>query len=204
MASAAQSPHLRHSSQRISIVKHHQRFSSQGRFYRIDSAVSKPAPGPDKASQLQLATQKLGARLSSVQEILKETKTILKAVEQSDTQLAVWFDHNKDRMKPRVDSSPRPSPGPLVITPTAKGDSDEDYTFLQAAVVNEPPRRKSPGKQRELVIEDYDEETRRVIKAIRRKELIEKPAEVDQSFRPEINKIFGKGGTLEQANPRYN
>lgn len=140
-----------------------------------------------------------------MQEILKETKTILKAVEHSDTQLAVWFDHNKDRMKPRVDSSPRSSPGPLVITPTAKGgDSDEDYPFLQAAVVNDSPRRKSPGKERELVIEDYDEETRRVIKAIRRKELIEKPAEIDHSFRPEINKIFGKGGTLEQANPRYN
>ena len=63
-------------------------------------------------------------------------------------------------MKPRVDSSPRSSPGPL-LTPTVKDESEEEYPFLQAAIVNDSsPRKKSPGKQRELVIEDYDEETR--------------------------------------------
>lgn len=41
------------------------------------------------------------------------------------------------------------------------------------------------------IIEDFRER-------ISEKEVLLKPTTIDYNFRPEINKIFGKGGTLEK------
>lgn len=48
-----------------------------------------------------------------------------------------------------------------------------------------------------MIVEAYDEETRRYQRSIKRKELLTKPVKVDYQFMPEITKIFGKGGTIE-------
>ena len=99
-----------------------------------------------------------------------------------------WLDQHKERMKTRLEISPRSDYSGPLISPTVNEESEDEFFFLGNRETKEPSpekqfgsaKKKSPRKQliRELVIEDYDEETKRFIKSIRRKELIEKPERI--------------------------
>jgi hypothetical protein len=65
---------------------------------------------------------------------------MLRQVEQSDSKMVGWFDQNKERMKTRLDSSPRSEYSGPLISPTVNEDSEDEYLFLS----NPEPKNQSP------------------------------------------------------------